>query len=64
MIVAEKTRNIGNFPVGRLLPFKEKEPLDLLFSLDHMGLTIMEKGQAFDVDQHPHIGLSTLDVSI
>jgi redox-sensitive bicupin YhaK (pirin superfamily) len=60
MIVAEKTRNIGNFLVGRLLPFKEKRAVGPFVFIDHMGPTIMEKGQAFDVDQHPHIGLSTL----
>ena len=60
MIVAEKSRNIGNFLVGRLLPFKEKRAVGPFVFIDHMGPTLIQKGQAFDIDQHPHIGLSTL----
>lgn len=60
MIVTEKSRNIGNFLVGRLLPFKEKRAVGPFVFIDHMGPTILKKGEIFDIDQHPHIGLSTL----
>lgn len=60
LIVDERQRDIGNFLVGRLLPFREKRQVGPFTFIDHMGPTTFEKGKFMDVDQHPHIGLSTL----
>ena len=60
MLVAERSRDIGNFMVGRLLPFRRKRQVGPFTFIDHMGPSTIGPGQYMDVDQHPHIGLSTL----
>lgn len=60
MLVNEKQRDLGNFLVGRLLPFKEKRQVGPFTFIDHMGPSSIGEGRFLDVDQHPHIGLSTL----
>lgn len=60
MLVEEKSRDIGNFMVGRLLPIREKRQVGPFTFIDHMGPSTIGKGKYVDVDQHPHIGLSTL----
>lgn len=60
MLVEERSRDIGNFLVGRLLPFRKKRQVGPFTFIDHMGPAKLMKGQYVDVDQHPHIGLSTL----
>jgi redox-sensitive bicupin YhaK (pirin superfamily) len=60
MIHEEQAANIGNFLVGRLLPFREKRSVGPFVFIDHMGPAYMKDYQNFDVAAHPHIGLSTL----
>lgn len=60
MHVAERERRVGNFLVGRLLPFRKKRQVGPFTFIDHMGPSKVGPGAYFDVDQHPHIGLSTL----
>lgn len=60
MLVNERQRDLGNFMVGRLLPFREKRQVGPFTFIDHMGPAEIGPGNYFDVDQHPHIGLSTL----
>lgn len=60
MIVDERSRDIGNFLVGRLLPFRRKRQVGPFTFIDHMGPSTIGPGQYLDVGQHPHIGLSTL----
>lgn len=60
MIVPERATEIGNFLVGRLLPFREKRMIGPFVFIDHMGPVSMTKDQNFDVPPHPHVGLSTL----
>ena len=60
LIIEERPRNIGNFMVGRLLPFKDKRMVGPFIFIDHMGPAEMPAGQNFDIPPHPHIGLSTL----
>ncbi len=59
-ILEEKAADIGNFLVGRLLPFREKSAVGPFVFIDHMGPTCLLEFQNFDVPPHPHIGLSTL----
>lgn len=60
LIVEERAANIGNFMVGRLLPFREKRMVGPFAFIDHMGPAKMNEYENLDVPPHPHIGLSTL----
>lgn len=60
LIIEEKAADIGNFLVGRLLPFREKRAVGPFVFIDHMGPAELKDYQNLDVPPHPHIGLSTL----
>lgn len=60
IILEEKAANIGNFLVGRLLPFRQKRTVGPFVFIDHLGPTALKDYQNLDVAAHPHIGLSTL----
>lgn len=60
LLVNERQTDLGNFMVGRLLPFRKKRQVGPFTFIDHMGPAELGKGIYVDVDQHPHIGLSTL----
>lgn len=56
----EQAADIGNFLVGRLLPFRQKRSIGPFVFIDHMGPACLSDHQNLDVGPHPHIGLSTL----
>lgn len=60
LIIEERSRDIGDFLVGRLIPFRKKRMIGPFIFIDHMGPTSLGPTKYMDVDQHPHIGLSTL----
>ncbi len=60
IIVPERAADIGNFLVGRLLPFHQKRSVGPFVFIDHMGPACMKDHDNLDVAPHPHIGLSTL----
>ncbi|WP_447642423.1 MULTISPECIES: pirin family protein [Chitinophagaceae] len=60
LILEEKAADIGNFLVGRLLPFRQKRAVGPFVFIDHMGPAALKDYQNMDVGPHPHIGLSTL----
>lgn len=60
LIIEERSRDIGDFLVGRLIPFRKKRMVGPFIFIDHMGPTPLGPHNYMDVDQHPHIGLSTL----
>jgi redox-sensitive bicupin YhaK (pirin superfamily) len=60
LIIEERAANIGNFMVGRLLPFRQKRTVGPFIFLDHMGPAKLSASENLDVPPHPHIGLSTL----
>lgn len=60
LIIEERPSDIGNFLVGRLLPFKDKRTVGPFAFIDHMGPALMSDRENIDVGPHPHIGLSTL----
>lgn len=60
IIIEERAADIGNFMVGRLLPFKQKRTVGPFAFIDHMGPADLKDYQNLDVAPHPHIGLSTL----
>jgi len=59
-LVDERQADLGGFLVGRLLPFRKKRQVGPFTFIDHMGPSQLGQGKYLDVDQHPHIGLSTL----
>lgn len=59
-IIEERPHEVGNFWVGRLLPFRTKRMVGPFTFIDHMGPTQLQDYENFDVGPHPHIGLSTL----
>ncbi len=60
LLVNERQADLGSFMVGRLLPFRQKRQVGPFTFIDHMGPAEIGKDRYVDVDQHPHIGLSTL----
>jgi len=60
LIIEERATTVGNFMVGRLLPFREKRMVGPFIFIDHMGPVKLSERENFDVMPHPHIGLSTL----
>ena len=60
LIIEERSRDIGDFLVGRLIPFRKKRMVGPFIFIDHMGPSTMGPGHYMDIGQHPHIGLSTL----
>jgi hypothetical protein len=59
-IIEERPSDIGNFLVGRLLPFRQKRMVGPFIFIDHMGPVALSDHENFDIGPHPHIGLSTL----
>ncbi|HOZ74175.1 MAG TPA: pirin family protein [Flavobacterium sp.] len=60
LIIEERPTIVGNFMVGRLLPFRDKRMVGPFAFIDHMGPEFLSANENFDVPPHPHIGLSTL----
>lgn len=60
LIIEERARDIGDFLVGRLIPFRTKRMVGPFIFIDHMGPSEIGPTKYMDVDQHPHTGLSTL----
>lgn len=60
LIIEERAADIGNFLVGRLLPFRQKRAVGPFVFIDHMGPAKLSDHQNLDIGPHPHIGLSTL----
>ncbi|MBI1222046.1 MAG: pirin family protein [Bacteroidetes bacterium] len=60
LIIEERARDIGDFLVGRLLPFRKKRMVGPFIFVDHMGPVDLKPGHYADIGQHPHVGLSTL----
>jgi redox-sensitive bicupin YhaK (pirin superfamily) len=60
LIIEERETKIGNFLVGRLLPFRKKRSVGPFVFIDHMGPAELSSSEQLDIAPHPHIGLSTL----
>lgn len=60
LIIEERAADLGNFLVGRLLPFRQKRMVGPFIFIDHMGPAHLSSYQNLDVGPHPHIGLATL----
>lgn len=53
-------RDLGGFPVRRLLPTLQKQAVGPFIFFDHMGPHQFAAGEGMDVRPHPHIGLATV----
>lgn len=60
IIIEERPADIGQFLVGRLLPFRGRRMVGPFIFIDHMGPAVMGQDDNLDIGPHPHIGLSTL----
>ena len=62
LVIQQRTRDLGSFAVGRVLPFAQRRMVGPYIFFDRMGPKDMEPGlpREADVRPHPHIGLSTL----
>lgn len=58
--IPERPADIGEFAVGRILPYREKRMVGPFIFIDHMGPVTMGPERNMDVGPHPHIGLATL----
>src|SRR5690348_15543852 len=62
LVIEARSRDLGGFTVGRVLPFATRRSIGPFVFFDHFGPIEMPRGipRSFDVRPHPHIGLSTL----
>jgi redox-sensitive bicupin YhaK (pirin superfamily) len=62
LIIQQRTRDLGAFEVGRVLPFARRRMVGPYVFFDRMGPKQIEAGlpREADVRPHPHIGLSTV----
>ena len=62
LVIEQRSRDLGSFEVGRVLPFAKRRMVGPYIFFDHMGPATFQPGFPRDVDvrPHPHIGLSTL----
>ena len=62
LVIDARTRDLGGFQVGRVLPFSQRRMVGPFIFFDHFGPVRFAPGipRSVDVRPHPHIGLSTV----
>jgi redox-sensitive bicupin YhaK (pirin superfamily) len=62
LVIEQRSRDLGGFIVGRVLPFARRRMVGPFVFFDHFGPLHLDAGipRSVDVRPHPHIGLSTL----
>jgi redox-sensitive bicupin YhaK (pirin superfamily) len=62
LVIEQRRRNLGDFEVGRVLPFAKRQMVGPFIFFDHFGPVNFPRGipRTVDVRPHPHIGLSTV----
>src|SRR5690606_757497 len=62
LVIQQRTRDLGSFEVGRVLPFAKRRMVGPYIFFDRMGPKELAPGlpREADVRPHPHIGLSTI----
>lgn len=58
--IAARSRDLGGFSVGRVLPHHQRRLVGPFIFFDHLGPAIFPPGHGMDVRPHPHIGLATV----
>ena len=59
-VIARRTRDLGGFAVGRVLPYAKRRTVGPFIFFDEMGPAEFAPGAGVDVRPHPHIGLATV----
>lgn len=60
LIIEPRTRDLGGFTVGRVLPYVKRRTVGPFIFFDVMGPADFKPGTGIDVRPHPHIGLATV----
>lgn len=60
IVIEPRTRDLGGFTVGRVLPFAKRRTVGPFIFFDEMGPAAFPPGAGIDVRPHPHIGLATV----
>ncbi len=60
LLIPARTRSIGDFDVGRVLPAPVRKSVGPFVFFDHFGPVALPAGKGMDVRPHPHIHLATL----
>lgn len=60
LMLVPRSRDIGGFEVGRVLPAGRRRMVGPFVFFDQMGPSILRTGTGLDVRPHPHIGLATV----
>ena len=58
--IEARTRDLGGFSVGRVLPHHKRRLVGPFIFFDHLGPATFPPGLGLDVRPHPHIGLATV----
>ncbi|MEZ5891602.1 MAG: pirin family protein [Parvularculaceae bacterium] len=60
IVIEPRTRDLGGFSVGRVLPYARRRTVGPFIFFDEMGPANFAPGTGIDVRPHPHIGLATV----
>ncbi|PQA87528.1 pirin family protein [Hyphococcus luteus] len=60
IVIEPRTRDLGGFTVGRVLPYAKRRTVGPFIFFDEMGPADFAPGTGIDVRPHPHIGLATV----
>ena len=60
LVIEPRTRDLGGFSVGRVLPYAKRRMVGPFIFFDEMGPAAFPPGAGIDVRPHPHIGLATV----
>ncbi len=58
--IPARTRSLGEFDVGRVLPAPARRTVGPFIFFDHMGPAHLAAGRGMDVRPHPHVCLATV----
>jgi redox-sensitive bicupin YhaK (pirin superfamily) len=59
-VIVPRTRDLGGFTVGRILPYARRRMVGPFIFFDHIGPAEFAPNTGLDVRPHPHIGLATV----
>jgi len=59
-VILPRSRDLGGFTVGRVLPSTEKKMVGPFIFFDEMGPSDFAPGKGVDVRPHPHVNLATV----
>jgi len=60
LTIEPREKDLGGFPVRRILPYAKRRMVGPFIFLDHLGPAEFSVDHGIDVRPHPHIGLATV----